>query len=153
DGYRHMHGFGSHTYSLINAQGQRTWVKWHFKTKQGIKNLAPAEAARLAGTDPDYAQRDLFEAIERGDFPKWSVCIQVMSEAEAASRAENPFDVTKTWSQKDYPLIEKALLIANIAGTMASVSRDVVERQLQHFFKADPAYGGGIAKALGLNLA
>jgi catalase len=295
DGYRHMHGFGSHTYSLINTQGERTWVKWHFKTQQGIKNLAPADAARLAGTDPDYAQRDLFEAIERGDFPRWTVCIQVMSEAEAANRAENPFDVTKTWSQKDYPLIEvgvlelnrnplnyfaeveqaafgpsnmvpgvglspdrmlqgrvfayadahryrvgtnhqqlpvnaprspvnsyqrdgsmamgsygsapnyepnsyagapkqsprhaepalalngaadrhehredndyyshagalfrlmsdeqKALLISNIAGTMAGVSEDVVQRQLQYFFKADPAYGEGIAKALGVNLA
>ena len=295
DGYRHMHGFGSHTYSLINAKGERTWVKWHFKTQQGIKNLAPADAARLAGTDPDYAQRDLFEAIERGDFPRWTVCIQVMSEAEAASRDENPFDVTKTWSQKDYPLIEvgvlelnrnplnyfaeveqaafgpsnmvpgvglspdrmlqgrvfayadahryrvgtnhqqlpvnaprcavnsyqrdgsmatgsygsapnyepnsyaeapkqspchaepalalngsadrydhredtdyyshagalfrlmsdeqKALLISNIAGTMAGVSEDVVQRQLQYFFKADPAYGEGIAKALGINLA
>ena len=295
DGYRHMHGFGSHTYSLINANGERTWVKWHFKTQQGIKNLAPADAARLAGTDPDYAQRDLFEAIERGDYPRWTVCIQVMSEAEAASRDENPFDVTKTWSQKDYPLIEvgvlelnrnplnyfaeveqaafgpsnmvpgvglspdrmlqgrvfayadahryrvgtnhqhlpvnaprcavnsyqrdgsmatgsygsaptyepnsyaeapkqsprhaepplalngsaarfdhredtdyfshagalfrlmsegqKALLISNIAGTMAGVSEDVIQRQLQYFFKADPAYGEGIAKALGINLA
>jgi len=295
DGYRHMHGFGSHTYSLISAAGERTWVKWHFKTQQGIKNLAPADAARLAGTDPDYAQRDLFEAIERGDYPRWTVCIQVMSEAEAASRAENPFDVTKTWSQKDYPLIEvgvlelnrnplnyfaeveqaafgpsnmvpgvglspdrmlqgrvfayadahryrvgtnhqhlpvnaprcavnsyqrdgsmatgsygsapnyepnsyaeapkqsprhaepalalngsadrydhredtdyfshagalfrlmsdeqKALLISNIAGTMAGVSEDVIQRQLQYFFKADPAYGEGIAKALGINLA
>lgn len=295
DGYRHMHGFGSHTYSLINAQGERSWVKWHFKTQQGIKNLAPAEAARLAGTDPDYAQRDLFEAIERGDYPRWTVCIQVMSEAEAESRDENPFDVTKTWSQKDYPLIEvgvlelnrnplnyfaeveqaafgpsnmvpgvglspdrmlqgrvfayadahryrvgtnhqqlpvnaprcpvnsyqrdgsmatgsygsapnyepnsyaaapkqsprhaepalalngsadrydhredtdyysqagalfclmsdeqKALLISNIAGTMAGVSEDVIQRQLQYFFKADPAYGEGIAKALGINLA
>lgn len=295
DGYRHMHGFGSHTYSLINAKGERTWVKWHFKTQQGIKNLTPADAARLAGTDPDYAQRDLFEAIERGDYPRWTVCIQVMSEAEAASRDENPFDVTKTRSQKDYPLIEvgvlelnrnplnyfaeveqaafgpsnmvpgvglspdrmlqgrvfayadahryrvgtnhqqlpvnaprcpvnsyqrdgsmatgsygsapnyepnsysdapkqsprhaepalamngsadrydhredtdyfshagalfrlmndeqKALLISNIAGTMAGVSEDVIQRQLQYFFKADPAYGEGIAKALGINLA
>ncbi|NIE75503.1 catalase [Pantoea sp. Tr-811] len=295
DGYRHMHGFGSHTYSLISAQGERTWVKWHFKTQQGIKNLAPADAARLAGTDPDYAQRDLFQAIERGDFPRWTVCIQVMSEAEAAGRAENPFDVTKTWSQKDHPLIEvgvlelnrnplnyfaeveqaafgpsnmvpgvglspdrmlqgrvfayadahryrvgtnhqqlpvnaprsvvnsyqrdgamatgsygsapnyepnsysdapkqsprhaepalalggaadrhdhredndyyshagalfrlmnaeqQALLINNIAGAMAGVSEDVIQRQLQYFFKADPAYGEGIAKALGLNLA
>ncbi|MCX2890326.1 MULTISPECIES: catalase [Pseudomonas] len=294
DGYRHMHGFGSHTYSLINAKGERTWVKWHFKTQQGIKNLAPADAARLAGTDPDYAQRDLFEAIERGEFPRWTVCIQVMSEAEAANRTENPFDVTKTWSQKDYPLIEvgvlelnrnplnyfaeveqaafgpsnmvpgvglspdrmlqgrvfayadahryrvgtnhqqlpvnaprcpvnsyqrdgsmaaghygsapnyepnsyanapkqsprhaepalalngaadrhdhredtdyyshagalfrlmndeqKALLISNIAGTMVGVSEDVIQRQLQYFFKADPSYGEGIAKALGINL-
>ncbi|MCE5978706.1 catalase [Pseudomonas sp. JR33AA] len=295
DGYRHMHGFGSHTYSLINAQGERTWVKWHFKTQQGIRNLTPTDAARLAGTDPDYAQRDLFEAIERGDYPRWTVCIQVMSETEAVSRDENPFDVTKTWSQKDYPLIEvgvlelnrnplnyfaeveqatfgpsnmvpgvglspdrmlqgrvfayadahryrvgtnhqqlpvnaprcpvnsyqrdgsmatgrygsapnyepnsysdapkqsprhaepalaimgsadrydhredtdyfshpgalfrlmsdeqKALLISNIAGAMAGVSEDVIQRQLQYFFKADPAYGEGIAKALGINLA
>ncbi|NQD73290.1 catalase [Pseudomonas sp. CM27] len=295
DGYRHMHGFGSHTYSLISAEGERTWVKWHFKTQQGIKNLTPADAARLAGTDPDYAQRDLFEAIERGEYPRWTVCIQVMSEDQAASRGENPFDVTKTWSQKDHPLIEvgvlelnrnplnyfaeveqaafgpsnmvpgvglspdrmlqgrvfayadahryrvgtnhqqlpvnaprcavnsyqrdgsmatgsyagapnyepnsyaeapkqsprhaepalalsgsadrydhredsdyyshagalfrlmsaeqKALLIDNIAGTMAGVSLDVVQRQLQYFFKADPAYGEGIAKALGVNLA
>ncbi|MHA6162330.1 catalase [Pseudomonas sichuanensis] len=295
DGYRHMHGFGSHTYSLINDKGERTWVKWHYKTQQGIKNLAPAEAARLAGSDPDYAQRDLFEAIERGDYPRWTVCIQVMSEAEAVSRQENPFDVTKTWSQKDYPLIEvgvlelnrnplnyfaeveqatfgpsnmvpgvglspdrmlqgrvfayadahryrvgtnhqhlpvnaprspvhsyqrdgamasgsygsapnyepnsfsdapkqsprhaepslalegaadrydhredndyyshagalfrlmsneqRALLIDNIAGTMANVSEDVVQRQLQHFYKADPAYAEGIAKALGITLA
>ncbi|WP_342650353.1 catalase [Pseudomonas sp. REB1044] len=294
DGYRHMHGFGSHTYSLINAEGQRTWVKWHFKTQQGIKNLTPADAARIAGTDPDYAQRDLFEAIEQGNYPRWTVCIQVMSEEEAANRAENPFDVTKTWSQKEYPLIEvgvlelnrnplnyfaeveqaafgpsnmvpgvglspdrmlqgrvfayadahryrvgtnhqhlpvnaprcavnsyqrdgamsmgsygsapnyepnsfadapkqsprhaepalalngaadrhdhredddyyshagalfrlmspeqQALLIDNIAGTMAGVTEEVVRRQLQHFHKADPAYGGGIAKALGINL-
>lgn len=296
DGYRHMHGFGSHTYSLINAQGQRTWVKWHFKTRQGIKNLAPADAARLAGTDPDYAQRDLFDAIERGDFPKWAVCIQVMSDEQAASRAENPFDVTKVWSQKEFPLIEigelelnrnplnyfaeveqatfgpsnmvpgvglspdrmlqgrvfayadahryrvgtnhqqlpvnaprspvntyqrdgamaygsnggaapnyepnsygdaprqsprhaepalplsgaadrhdhredddyysqagalfrlmsaeqKALLVSNIAWSMSSVSQDVVDRQLQHFFKVDRAYGEGIAQALGWSLA
>lgn len=295
DGYRHMHGFGSHTYSLLSADGRRTWVKWHFKTQQGIKNLAPADAARIAGTDPDYAQRDLFEAIDRGDYPRWTVCIQVMSEEEAANRAENPFDVTKTWSQKDYPLIEvgvlelnrnplnyfaeveqaafgpsnmvpgvglspdrmlqgrvfayadahryrigtnhqhlpvnaprspvhsyqrdgamtmgsygsapnyepnsyadapkqsprhaepalalngaadrydhredndyyshagalfrlmnaeqQTLLINNIAGTLQGVSEDVVQRQLQHFFKADPAYGEGIANALGIKLA
>ncbi|WP_054893565.1 MULTISPECIES: catalase [unclassified Pseudomonas] len=295
DGYRHMHGFGSHTYSLLSADGRRTWVKWHFKTQQGIKNLAPADAARIAGTDPDYAQRDLFEAIDRGDYPRWTVCIQVMSEEEAANRAENPFDVTKTWSQKDYPLIEvgvlelnrnplnyfaeveqaafgpsnmvpgvglspdrmlqgrvfayadahryrigtnhqhlpvnaprspvhsyqrdgamtmgsygsapnyepnsyadapkqsprhaepalalngaadrydhredndyyshagalfrlmnaeqQVLLINNIAGTLQGVSEDVVQRQLQHFFKADPAYGEGIANALGIKLA
>lgn len=113
DGYRHMHGFGSHTYSLINRQGERHWVKWHYKTRQRIKNLAPAEAARLAGTDPDYAQRDLFDAIERGDFPKWSVCIQIMTEAQAASHHENPFDVTKTWSQKQFPLIEVGELELN----------------------------------------
>lgn len=113
DGYRHMHGFGSHTYSLINSSGARFWVKWHFKTLQGIKNLDPAEAARLAGVDPDYAQRDLFSAINRGDFPKWRVCIQLMTEHQAAAHSENPFDVTKTWSQKEYPLVEVGELELN----------------------------------------
>jgi catalase len=296
DGYRHMHGFGSHTYSLISATGERHWVKWHYKTQQGIKNLAPADAARLAGTDPDYSQRDLFTAIEKGDFPKWRVCIQIMTEAQAAAHHENPFDVTKTWSQKEYPLIEvgefelnrnpqnyfaeveqaafapsnmvpgvglspdrmlqgrvfayadaqryrvgtnhqqlpinapkspvnsyqrdgamsfgsnggatpnyepnsyadapkqapryaepglaltgeatrydhrqdgdyfshagalfnlmddaqKALLIGNIVGAMAGVTADVVQRQLQYFYKADPAYGEGVAKALDVQLS
>ena len=113
DGYRFMHGFGSHTYSLINAKGERHWVKWHYKSVQGIKNLAPADAARIAGTDPDYAQRDLFEAIERGEYPQWRVCIQVMTEAQANAHRENPFDVTKTWSQKEFPLIEVGLLELN----------------------------------------
>ncbi|KTC35623.1 catalase, partial [Pseudomonas putida] len=113
DGYRHMHGFGSHTYSLINAKGERHWVKWHYKTAQGIKNLAPADAARIAGTDPDYAQRDLFDAIERGDYPKWRVCMQIMSEDQANRHHENPFDVTKTWSQKEFPLIEVGMLELN----------------------------------------
>ncbi|MFR0675568.1 catalase [Enterobacterales bacterium AW_CKDN230030176-1A_HGKHYDSX7] len=296
DGYRHMHGFGSHTYSLINGAGERTWVKWHFKTQQGIKNLSPADAARLAGTEPDYAQRDLFDAIERGDHPRWTAYVQTMSEEQARTRAENPFDVTKTWSQKDYPLQEvgilelnrnpqnyfaeveqatfgpsnmvpgvglspdrmlqgrvfayadahryrvgtnhqqlpvnaprspvhsyqrdgamafgsnggaapnyepnshadapkqsprhaepalalsgsadrhdhredpdyfshagalfrlmtadqQALLISNIAGAMAGVSPDVVQRQLQYFYQADPAYGEGVARALGVTLA
>ncbi|WP_438283298.1 catalase [Pseudomonas alabamensis] len=296
DGYRHMHGFGSHTYSLISSTGERTWVKWHFKTQQGIKNLSPADAARLAGTEPDYAQRDLFDAIERGDYPRWTAYVQTMSEQEAQARAENPFDVTKTWSQKDYPLQEvgilelnrnpqnyfaeveqatfgpsnmvpgvglspdrmlqgrvfayadahryrvgtnhqqlpvnaprspvhsyqrdgamafgnnggaapnyepnsyadapkqsprhaepglalsgnadrhdhredpdyfshagalfrlmgaeqRALLISNIAGAMAGVSADVVQRQLQYFYQADPAYGEGVAQALGITLS
>jgi len=74
DGYRHMDGFGSHTYSLINGDGERVWVKWHLKTKQGIRNLSAADAMRLAGSDPDHAQRDLHGAIERGDFPRW-VCV------------------------------------------------------------------------------
>jgi catalase len=106
DGYRHMHGFSSHTYSLINANNERFYVKWHFLTKQGIKNLTAGEADRIAGTDPDYATRDLSEAIERGDYPKWRVCIQVMPEAEAETYKWNPFDLTKVWSHKDYPLID-----------------------------------------------
>jgi catalase len=106
DGFRHMHGFSSHTFSLINAKNERFWVKWHFLTRQGIKNLTAQRADELAGTDPDYATRDLFEAIERGDFPKWRVCIQVMPEAEADHYKVNPFDLTKIWSHKDYPLID-----------------------------------------------
>lgn len=113
DGYRFMHGFGSHTFSLVNAEGIRSWVKFHFKSLQGIKNLPPAEAARLAGTDPDYAQRDLFNAIDRGEFPKWRMCVQVMSDEQASGRAENPFDITKTWSQKEFPLIEVGVLELN----------------------------------------
>ncbi|WP_434457824.1 catalase [Stutzerimonas urumqiensis] len=113
DGYRFMHGFGSHTFSVINAGGERHWVKWHYKSLQGIKNLSPAEATRLAGTDPDYAQRDLFQAIERGEFPMWRVCMQVMSEEQAARHHENPFDVTKTWSQKAFPLIEVGVIELN----------------------------------------
>ena len=106
DGFRHMDGFSSHTFSLVNAQGEMVYVKWHFKTMQGIKNLMADEALRLKGEDPDYAQRDLFYAIEKGDFPKWKVFIQVMPEAEAEHYKVNPFDLTKIWSHKDYPLIE-----------------------------------------------
>ncbi len=113
DGYRFMHGFGSHTFSLINARNERVWVKWHFKSKQGVKNLSPADATRLKGEDPDYAQRDLFNAIARGDFPKWRVCIQVMPEADASTYPINPFDLTKVWPHKDYPLIEVGELTLN----------------------------------------
>lgn len=103
--YRHMHGFGSHTYSLINKDGQRVWVKFHLKTEQGIKNLTNEEAAALVANDRESHQRDLYDAIERGDFPKWKVCIQVMTEEQADNYKENPFDITKTWSQKTFPLI------------------------------------------------
>lgn len=113
DGYRHMDGFGSHTFSMINEQGERFFVKYHFKTRQGIRNLAPQRAAALAGTDPDYAQRDLFEAIERGEHPKWRVCIQIMPEREAATYHINPFDLTKVWPHADYPLIEIGELVLN----------------------------------------
>lgn len=106
DGYRFMHGFSSHTYSLINAAGERVWVKWHFKSMQGIRNLDPAEAVRLAGEDPDYAQRDLYEAIAAGDFPGWRVCVQIMPEAQAAALPFDPFDLTKVWPHRMAPLIE-----------------------------------------------
>ncbi|MNR85356.1 Catalase [compost metagenome] len=113
DGYRFMHGFGSHTFSMTNASGERVWVKWHLKSKQSIRNLHPSEAQRLAGVDPDYAQRDLFTAIEQGEFPAWRVCIQVMTDAQAQAFPWNPFDVTKTWPHADFPLIEVGELALN----------------------------------------
>lgn len=113
DGYRFMHGFGSHTYSFWNKNGERFWVKFHFKSLQGIKNLTPEKAAELAGSDPDYAGRDLFEAIERKDYPRWAFKIQVMPELEAEKYHINPFDLTKVWPHKDYPLIDVGVLELN----------------------------------------
>lgn len=117
DGYRHMDGFGSHTFSLINAAGERVWVKWHLKTQQGIRNLGAGQAAHLAGEDPDHAQRDLFDAIARGDFPKWSVFIQVMSEAERLAWEQrtgwNAFDLTKVWPHADFPRLPVGVLELN----------------------------------------
>ncbi len=104
--YRHMHGFGSHTFSFINAKNERYWVKFHFKTQQGIKNLTDQEAAELVGKDRESSQRDLYEAIERGDFPRWTMYVQIMPEADAAKVPYHPFDLTKVWPKGDYPLIE-----------------------------------------------
>ena len=104
--YRHMHGFGSHTFSFINANNERYWVKFHFKTQQGIKNLTDQEAADLVGKDRESSQRDLYEAIEGGDFPRWTMYVQVMPEADAAKVPYHPFDLTKVWPKGDYPLIE-----------------------------------------------
>ncbi|EIE85094.1 hypothetical protein G6F46_002870 [Rhizopus delemar] len=104
DGYRHLNGYSSHTLKLVNDKGEFKYVKWHFKTDQGIKNLTAQKAGELAGSDPDYATRDLFNAIERGDYPSWSVYIQVMNPEDAKKYRFNPFDVTKVWSHKDYPL-------------------------------------------------
>ncbi len=104
--YRHMHGFGSHTFSFINADNERFWVKFHLVTQQGIKNLTDAEAEELVGKDRESSQRDLYEAIERGDFPKWTMYVQIMPEKEAATVPYHPFDLTKVWPKSDYPLIE-----------------------------------------------
>ncbi len=104
--YRHMHGFGSHTFSFINAANERYWVKFHFKTQQGIKNLTDQEAAELVGQDRESSQRDLYEAIEGGDFPRWTMYVQIMPEADAAKVPYHPFDLTKIWPKGDYPLIE-----------------------------------------------
>ncbi len=104
--YRHMHGFGSHTYSFWNADGERFWVKFHFRTQQGIKNLTDAEAAELVGADRESHQRDLYDSIDRGDLPKWTMFIQVMAESDAEKYGVHPFDLTKVWYKADYPLIE-----------------------------------------------
>ena len=113
DGFRFMHGFGSHTFSFWNQAGERYWVKFHFKSMQGIKNLSPERATELAGKDPDYAGRDLFEAIENKDYPKWALKVQIMPELDADKYHLNPFDLTKVWPHKDYPLIDVGVLELN----------------------------------------
>jgi len=104
--WRHMNGYSSHTYLWMNAEGEKFWVKYHFKTDQGIENLTQEEADRLAGTDADYHTRDLFEAIARGDHPSWTLYVQIMPFAEAETYRFNPFDLTKVWPHGDYPLTE-----------------------------------------------
>ncbi len=103
---RHMHGFGSHTYSMINADNDRVWVKFHFRTQQGIDNLSDAESATLIADDRESHGRDLLDAIDGGNFPKWTLFIQVMTEEQARVHKHNPFDLTKVWPKGDYPLIE-----------------------------------------------
>ncbi len=111
--YRHMHGFGSHTFSLINAKNERYWVKFHFVTQQGIKNLSDEEAEAIVAKDRESHQRDLYESIEKGDFPRWTFSIQVMPEKDAAKYRFHPFDLSKVWLKKDYPLIEVGVLELN----------------------------------------
>ena len=111
--FRHMHGFGSHTFSMISAANERVWVKFTFRTQQGIKNLTDAEAEALVGRDRESNQRDLYESIEKGDFPRWTLFIQVMPEKDAATCPYNPFDLTKVWFHKDYPLIEVGVMELN----------------------------------------
>jgi catalase len=111
--YRHMHGFGSHTYSMVNADNERFWVKFHFRTQQGIRNLTDAEAVATVGADRESHQRDLFNAIESGNFPRWTLCLQVMPEADARKVPWHPFDLTKVWPKKDYPLIEAGVMELN----------------------------------------
>jgi catalase len=104
--FRHMHGFGSHAYSFINAANERIWVKFHFRTQQGIQNLTDAEAEALVSKDRESHQRDLFGSIEAGNFPRWTLFIQVMTDAQAKAFPFNPFDLTKVWPKGDFPLIE-----------------------------------------------
>ncbi|KZK83890.1 Catalase [Pseudovibrio sp. W64] len=111
--YRHMHGFGSHTYSFINADNERYWVKFHFETQQGIKNLTDEEAAQIVANDRESHQRDLYDSIENDEFPKWTLSVQIMPEKEAGNYHINPFDLTKVWPKSDYPLIEVGVLELN----------------------------------------
>jgi catalase len=108
--WRHQNGYGSHTYQWINAAGERFWVKYHFKTDQGIDCLTSAEAEQLAGSDADHHIRDLYAAIQRGEHPTWSLYVQVMPYADAADYRFNPFDLTKVWPHGDYPLIKVGTL-------------------------------------------
>ncbi|KAF8925683.1 hypothetical protein BGZ58_000590, partial [Dissophora ornata] len=123
--YRHMHGFSTHTFRLVNAQGVSHYVKWHFKTDQGIKNHTAEEAAELDGSNPDSSTEDLYNAIDKGDFPSWSVCLQVMKKEDAANYKWNIFDDTKVWPFADYPLqkIGKLTLDRNPGNYFAEVEQ------------------------------
>jgi catalase len=111
--YRNMHGFGSHTYSFINAQNQRFWVKFHFRTQQGIENISDEEAAAIIANDRESHQRDLFENIEKGNLPEWKFYVQIMSEEQAHNSPHNPFDLTRVWPHGDFPLIEAGKFVLN----------------------------------------
>jgi catalase len=130
--YRHMNGYGSHTFQWVNTAGEQFFVKYHFKTDQGIECLTAGEAGRLAGENPDSHQLDLLQAIDRGDHPTWTLRVQIMPAVEAASYRLNPFDVTKVWPHGDYPLVE--------------VGRLVLDRNPDNYFAAveqaafDPAH-------------
>ena len=116
--FRHMHGFGSHTFSFYNEYNERCWVKFHLRCMQGIANFTNEEAEKIVAKDREHSQRDLFESIEKGDFPKWKMCVQIMPEKDAETYRFNPFDLTKVWSHKDYPLIDcsSKLTMANSYG-------------------------------------
>jgi len=111
--YRHMHGFGSHTFSMFNEVNERVWVKFHLRTQQGIKNLTDEEAAAIIAKDRESHQRDLLETIDKGDFPRWTMYIQVMSEKQATASEHNPFDLTRIWRHADFPLIEVGVMELN----------------------------------------
>ncbi|MBT2658216.1 catalase KatA [Bacillus sp. ISL-18] len=110
---RHMNGYGSHTFKWVNENGEAVWVKYHFKSEQGVKNMSADVAAKLAGENPDYHTEDLFNAIENGDFPAWRLHVQIMPFEDANTYRFDPFDVTKVWSHKDYPLIEVGRMVLN----------------------------------------
>ncbi|WP_156965251.1 catalase KatA [Pontibacillus litoralis] len=109
--FRHMNGYGSHTFKWTNAQGESFWVKYHFKTEQGIKNMDEATGQKLAGENPDHATEDLYVSIDNGDFPTWKLYVQIMPLEDADTYRFDPFDVTKVWSHKDYPLVEVGRMV------------------------------------------
>lgn len=111
--FRNMHFFGEHTYSFYDKDNRRVWCKFHFKTQQGIKNLSNEEAGRINGMDREYHGADLFNAIEKGEFPKWKMYVQIMTEEQAKNHYENPFDITKIWRHAEFPLIEVGELELN----------------------------------------
>jgi catalase len=111
--WRHMNGYGSHTYLWINAAGEKHWVKYHFHSNQGVEGLTEAEAAAIAGTDADAHRRDLYEAIHRGEFPSWTLSVQLMPYEEAKTYRINPFDLTKVWPHADYPLVKVGTMTLN----------------------------------------
>jgi len=113
DGYRHMNGYGSHAFKNVNEDGEAVWVKYHFKTDQGIANLSSEEASRMEASDPDYAIRDLYDAIANDDPPSWTMYVQVMSQEQANNASFDPFDLTKVWPHKDYPLQEVGRMVLN----------------------------------------
>jgi len=110
---RHVHGYGSHTFKWVNEQGEATWVKYHFRTNQGIKTLSPDVAAKIAGENPDYHTEDLYNSIENGDFPSWTLCVQLIPFEVGLERPNELFDVTKTMSQKEFPLHEVGVMELN----------------------------------------
>jgi len=137
---RNMNGYSSHTYSWMNADGERFWVKYHFKTVQGIENFTVAEAADMAGQDPDFHRRDLWDAVAQGDAPEWRLEIQVMPFEDAADYRFNPFDVTKVWPHSDYPPI--------------TIGRMVLDRNPENYFAEveQAAFSvGGIVPGIGLS--
>lgn len=111
DGYRHMNGYGSHTFKMVNADGKAVYCKFHAKTDQGIKTIPPSHAQQLEGQDPDYSIRDLYNSIAEGKFPSWSFYIQVMTFEQAEKYRWNPFDLTKVWPHGDFPLIPVGKLV------------------------------------------
>jgi catalase len=112
-GHRHMNGYSSHTFKWYNEKGEYFWVQYHFKTEQGIENFSRQEASRIAGENADYATRDLYEAIEKGDYPAWKVCVQIMTPQEAQKYRFDIFDITKVWPHGDFPLVEIGKMVLN----------------------------------------